>query len=506
MTQGSALWLMGHELRLAWRAGEQKTRWARLVLFGFLLLMMSGAGIPMGYALRGQELQLNGIFPIAAAAAFGFISIMSFATSLSFTAASFVDRGDIDLLLSSPMPMRRLLTVRLAATAIRSLGLWLLLFGPPFIAIACLAGPRWLNGLLLLADGGLIGTSLSSWLAVGLFRLMGPKQVKTTTTIITSLSGLSMGLVPTLFNLRFNGPERAQKIDTLVGYTSSLPGFSADGAVSLPARALLGEFGAAASLFLAAAALFMLTTWLLAPSFSQIAVRGDPQSRPSAGNAPLRGFGGSLFRQLLVKNYRLLLRNHALLLQILARTIAFIPLLVINFSHVGSSLDLAQVAGALTLVLGQAGGATVWSFIIAETQPDLLASSPHPASLFRLSRLTAGLLPALVLVIAAAAMMTPHSAFAGLAVLIIGTASCLSSAAINSMSKPVASRRSGGWNNFPRISMPAQFTDFAASFAWAASAYLLAKGSIWTPVPVWLALSVVFIFRMISRRDKGETN
>jgi len=501
VTQGSTLWLMRHELRLVWRAGEQKTRWVRLLLFGFLLLMMGGFGIPMGYLLRSHVPALNAVGIVGAAMAFGFITVMSFATALSFVAASFVDRGDVDLLLSSPLPMRRLLTVRLSATALRSVVLWLFMFGPPFLAISWLAGPRWLNGILLLADAGLLGTSVSTWLAVGLFRVLGPRQVKSTTTVITTLSGLSMGLAPTLFNARFSGPERAGQMGRLFDQAAMMPIFSPTGLASLPARSLFGD--PAAALLLAGFALtaFLLTTWLLAPSFAAIAVRGDPQRRPSAGAGPLRGFGGNLVRQILIKDYRLLLRNHTLLLQILARTIAFVPLLVINLSRPGRSFDLAQLAGAITLVLGQTGGATVWAFIAVETQPDLLASSPHPAGLFRKSRLVAGLLPAIALVIGAAALMLPHATQAALAVLAAGTAACLSSAAINSMAKAVPGRRGGAFANIPRASLSAQITDMGAGFCWAAAAWLLAKGSIWTPLPVWLGISVVWLWREFSRGE-----
>jgi hypothetical protein len=306
-------------------------------------------------------------------------------------------------------------------------------------------------------------------------------------------------LAPTLFNARFNGAERGKEIGTLVDRIGALPLFAPDNIGSLPARVLYGQAGAALVAGAAALALFLATTWAMAPSFAAIAIQGDPQRRRPAGNAPLRGFGGALFGKLLLKDYRLLLRNHALMLQILARAVTFIPLLVINLSRHGDAIDLAQVAGALTLVLGQTGGATVWAFIAAETQPDLLASSPHPAGLFRKSRLVAGLLPSLVLVLTAGAVMATHSRLAALSILTIGTAACLSSAAINSLAKAVPGRR-GGWANVPRASLPAQFTDMAAGAAWAAAAWLLAKGSIWTPLPVWLGLSAVWLWREFSRR------
>lgn len=491
MTAGSTLWLMAHELRLLWRLGEEKGRWVKLGLIGFLLVIMSGAGFPFGLMLRGQGPALTPVAIIAAATAFAFIAVMAFATSLSFTAASFVDRADIDLLLSSPLPMRRLLTVRLTATALRSVVLWLLLFGPPFITIACIAGPRWLCGLLLILIAGMTGTSLSSWLVIALFRALGAKQVKTITTVITALSGLSMGLFSALFNARLGNHRPGSLFD----HTANLPLFAPDAIGSLPARVLFGGLGATLLLGVAAVALFLVTLWLLAPAFAKISIQGDPQRLRSAGNAPLTGFGGNLFRRILIKEYRLLLRNHALMLQILARSIAFIPLLAINLSHDGN-LDLPKLAGGVTLILSQAGGALVWAFIAAETLPDLLGSSPHPAALFRKSRLTAGLLPALSLVLLSAALLTPRSHLAGLSVLIMGTAACLCSAAINSLAKAVPGRR-----GVPRASLPAQVADMASGAAWAAAAWLLAKGSIWTPLPVWLGLSAVWLWREFSRRD-----
>lgn len=495
MTSGSTPWLMAHEFRLAWRAGEEKGRWVKLLLILFLLVVMGGAGIPFGLMLRGQGPDLTPAAVIGAATAFAFILVMSFATSLSFTAASVVDRRDIDLLLSSPLPMRRLLTVRLTATALRSVALWLLMFGPSFLTIAFMAGPRWLCGLLMILIAGTIGTSLSTWVVMGLFRILGARQVKSVTTVITALSGLSMGLFSALFNARLGAAAGTHKAAGLFDHTAGLPFFAPDAVGSLPARVLFGGAGATLLLGSIALVLFLTTVRLLAPAFAKISIQGDQQRHRSAGNAPLKGFGGNLFRQCLIKDYRLLLRNHALLLQILARTIAFVPMLSINLAR-GGGIDLPVLAGGVTLILSQAGGALVWAFIAAETQPDLLASSPHPAGLFRKSRLTAGMLPALTLVLAAAILMAPRNGLAGLSVLIMGTAACTCSAAINSLAKAVPGKR-----GVPRASLPAQFTDMASGAAWGAAAWLLAKGSIWTPVPVWLGLSAVWLWRELSRKE-----
>lgn len=487
---GSTLWLMAHEMRLAWRFGGDKNRWARLVLFAILLAVIGAAAGPVGYLLRGRSPSPDGLAVPICAGAFAVIAIMSFSVALSAIAASFIDRGDLDLLLSSPLPMRRLLTVRLAAVAIRSIALWLALFGPPVLVVAAMAGPRWLGGLVLLLSAGLAGTSLASWLAVGLFRLLGPRRVKTVTTVVSALSGISVGMM---------SPFIGRGLGARQVSGAALPHLSADGLLGLPARTVYGDPLAGLAMTAFMLAVFLLTTWLLAPTFSRISARVEAHRRPCAGQAPLRGFGGGVFRLLLIKDYRLLLRNHALLLQILSRSIAFVPLLVINLSQAGRNTSPAQIALAATLLLGQVSGALVWAFMFAESQPDLLASAPIPPRLALRSRLTAALVPALTLVLLAAAFTATLDRLAGLATLTMATGACLCSAAINVTAKASPVRRSA-WGGAIRPTLAAVLTDMIGCGFWCGAAYLLATGSIWTALPVWLALSTVWLWREIARK------
>lgn len=486
---GSTLWLMAHEIRLAWRFGGDKNRWVRLVLFAILLAVVGATAGPLGYVLRGRSPSPDGLAVLACDVVFGFIAVMSFSVALSAIAASFIDRGDLDLLLSSPLPMRRVLTVRLAAVAIRSVAIWLALFGPPVLVVAAIAGPRWLGGLVLLLSAGLAGTSVASWLAVGLFRLIGTRRVKTVTTVVSALSGISTGIMSPFIGRGFGMRQ----------VSGGLSGISPDGLLGLPARAVYGDPLAGLVLTAFMLGVFLVTTWRLAPTFSRISTRDEAIPRPSAERAPLRGFGGGLFRLLLVKDYRLLLRNHALLLQILSRSIAFIPLLVINLSHAGRGTTPPQIALAATLVLGQVSGALVWAFMSAESQPDLLASAPIPRGLALRSRLIAALAPALTLVLLAAGFIATQSSLAGLAILVMATGACLSSAAINVTAKASPVRRSA-WGGGVRPALAAVLTDMIGCGFWCGAAYLLAQGSIWTALPVWLALSTVWLWREITRR------
>ncbi len=489
MTPGSTFWLMKHELRLTWRFGEDKSRPVRLLLGLAVLAVMSLIGIPFGLLLRGHAPSPDGLSVVVCGIAFSFFTIMSFSVALATIAASFIDRGDLDLLLSSPLPTRRVLTVRLSAVAIRSVSVWVLLFGPAVLVTAGMAGPRWLGGLALLLDAGLAGTSVASWLAIGLFRLIGPRRVKTVTTLVSALSGISMGMIGPFLGRDF-GTRQASGL---------LPDVSPNGLLGVPARIVYGDPIAGLALTVLMLAVFLVTTWRLAPTFARISTRGEALRRPSAGRAPLRGFGGGLFRLLLVKDYRLLLRNHALLLQSLSRSIAFIPLLAINLFHTGRATPASGVALAVTLVLGQTAGALIWAFMYAEQQTDLLASAPIPPGLAQRSRLIAALMPALASVLLAAGFGATQDRLAGIAILVMATGACLSSAAINVTAKASPVRRSA-WGGGPRPAVPAMLTDMICCGFWSGGAWLLATGSIWSALPAWLGLSTAWLWREVTRR------
>ena len=115
---GSTIWLLSHEMRLAWRGffgGKQGgRRTAALIIVGLLFLVVA---FPLAWTIRGLDPPVNTLTILIADVA----ATMVFSLMLSQTLAGATDalyaRGDLDLLFSSPLDPRKTLTVRFSALA-----------------------------------------------------------------------------------------------------------------------------------------------------------------------------------------------------------------------------------------------------------------------------------------------------------------------------------------------------------------------------------------------------
>ena len=152
---GSILWLLGNELRLSFRG--MKRGGARMwIVIGVLVLLMLVVGGPMafflGHVTIGETPAVIMMFDLVLLAVFTLI----LSQTLSATVIGFFERGDLDLLLSSPLPPRRILTVRALAIAIAPL-LWFVGLATILVIPAALAGQfRWLTVYPVLAALGLL--------------------------------------------------------------------------------------------------------------------------------------------------------------------------------------------------------------------------------------------------------------------------------------------------------------------------------------------------------------
>src|ERR1700759_2547168 len=133
---GSALWLMGAELRLYWRRGRMRPKsglialgiilaaWLTLSFFLFRAIGPSIPPPPLGHD-PVDGLALAGV----SVAAFFIASVMVSQAILGAVEAIYT-RNDLDLLLSSPLSPWTVLVVRSAAIAIGALPLYAGLLGP----------------------------------------------------------------------------------------------------------------------------------------------------------------------------------------------------------------------------------------------------------------------------------------------------------------------------------------------------------------------------------------
>src|SRR5262249_59028789 len=111
--------------------------------------------IPMGLGL--SKVKAIPIIPIAEVVVVGALAVI-FTLMLSQTLAAAVDalyeRNDLDLLFSSPLKPRRVMTVRFLGVATSVFMTFAYFLGGPLLAIAGLGSPQWLGGLGVLAGAG----------------------------------------------------------------------------------------------------------------------------------------------------------------------------------------------------------------------------------------------------------------------------------------------------------------------------------------------------------------
>lgn len=499
---GSTLWLLGHELRLTWRGiterrgrGRHTTLWLTALL---PVLLLVAAGLPLGFALRGVQIP---IIPISVAIA-ALVSAALFTLMLSQTLSAAVDalydRADLDLLFSSPMKPRRVLTVRFLAVAVNVFSLFGIITTPILLPIAVMGHPRWLALELVLFSLALAATGTGLLVAGGLFRLIGPRRTKTVGQVLAAVTGAAAFLGSQAYNIF--GRHKSDSAVRAIVELSRTRRFQPPPGVDWILRAMLGEPIAIAGVAAVAAGIFLLANQILGARFAADAAAAAGSA--GAGRARRIGrvkFAADAFAATLVKELRLIARDPALISQVLLRFLYMVPLGFVLLRQAGTAQNFALPGGAaaLSLVAGQMTGSMAWITISAEDAPDLLSCAPTPTRTLRRAKLAAAILPVaalLTLVLVPLIVMAP---LAGVAAAAGCAASMGMSAALN-----VWWQRPGKRNEFRRARQASWFVTLAElclGLIIAIATGLAAAGAFgWALIPAVLALAGVLL---LSRSD-----
>ncbi len=393
---GSALWLIHHELRLAWRGIGGKG--IKLLL---VLLLMLGIALHVGaYGLVAKWPQGEApawvLFALGGAA-WVVVSLMLSQAILQSVTALF-DRGDLDLLLASPLPTRSVFIARGLGIAISVVGLYLFLLAP-LAHVGLFTGHANLLAiyptLLSLALGV---TALGIWLTLLLVRWLGARRARTVAQVMGSLVGAAMFLTSQAHNL-LGEAQRQHWNAKLMSWLAPGGPLSEDSPVWLPARALRGELLPLLAVVLVGAGSFWAVVNLAHQRFlagTQESVSGSAQRGAAAPRAGSTRFKGGLFRTVLSKEWRLLLRDPQLITQTLLQVLYLIPALAIALRGDGR-MAFMLVPAVVWLAASLAGG-MVWITVAAEEAPELLGTAPASLTRLRWYKLLAALLPVWLLV------------------------------------------------------------------------------------------------------------
>ena len=401
---GSVRWLLLHELRLAWFNMGSSSGSANSRRPGTTSLVLLAAGwvalhVVAWFALRRLDGFDRRAMPLLAGVTAGAIiaATAMLATSLRASVVALFERGDLDLLLSSPLPSRSIFTVRLAAIAAGTAGFYYFLLAPFAHAGLLLGQTAWLGlyaaaiGLpLLFACCGMLAT-------LALVRALGARRTRVVAQVLGALAGASAFIVSQLYMQSSRVQQQAMGT-TLHALLSRAGGVGAESAVWLPARAVLGDPWPAVGLLTMAVLAFVATAATTHRFFVHGLQQSASQARRSPRPAPgvrLR-FRRSLFETVVLKEWRLIRRDPHLISQVLLQLLYLFPLIFIIFSK--SALQLPGIVAGLTLLCASLAGSLAWIVISAEDTPELLRSAPAPRRTVRLAKLCAAAAPPLALV------------------------------------------------------------------------------------------------------------
>jgi ABC-2 type transport system permease protein len=403
---GSTLWLLRHEVRLFWRGLAQKRgggRWRRLWLtIAVPLILMVTAGLPLGFVLRRvHHVPITPAAGLIAAAVLLSLFTLMLSQTLGAAVTALYERADLDLLFSSPLEPRRVLAVRFLAVSVNVFAIFAMLITPVLLPIAVMGHPTWLAALIVLFCLALAASGVGLLLAAALFRLIGPRRTKTVGQVLAAIIGAAFFLTAQARNIL--GGAKTATLFSVVMQASQDPRFLNLPGLTWPLRALLGEPLPLLAAFGLGGGIFLFANQLLGARFAADAAAaagaGAGGSRARAGGRAR--FSASAFNATLMKELRLILRDPALIAQVLLRVLYFIPLgfLILRQAGEGQSFALPVSAGALSLVAGQIAGSLAWITISAEDAPDLLSCAPTPTRTLRQAKLAAAVAPVAVLVL-----------------------------------------------------------------------------------------------------------
>jgi ABC-2 type transport system permease protein len=400
---GSALWLLRHELRLyVYRLGSASRRGpsrSNLALLALAQLALHA----FAFKLIGDGPGADGAFDQARLTAITLLYAVAFSMMLSQGLKASVEvlfeRGDLDLLLSSPLPSRSIFVVRLAAVVLGSASLYLFLL-TPFAHIGLLTGqPRWLAIYPVVLGTAALAASLSMLLTLALVRAIGIRRTRVVGQVLGALVGAVFFLLSQIYANTL-GPTQQRLTAWVEAHTVAGAAFGPDSMLWLPGRATLGDALPLLTIAVLGATAFALTVHFTHGFFVhgvQQAVSLVRTSAAPAGGQRYR-FRKSLAVTVLLKEWRLIVRDPQLISQVLLQLLYLLPLsfmLVFKASTVipGLGASLIFLCTSLTTALA-------WLIIAAEDAPDLLRSSPARAATIARAKLAAAVMPALLLMVA----------------------------------------------------------------------------------------------------------
>ncbi len=398
---GSFFWLVAHDLRLGvLRTRAMFGKRGPVAFFSILVAIVAVfhllAWPAAAWFVKAEAASASGgmYYPALACAAV-FVLPWLVAQALTNSTRALYSRGDLDLLLASPISPRTLLSARALAMAIESLLSTGVFLFPIANMNAIMGGWRWLAVYPALAASALFATGFGLVATVTLFAIMGPARTRLASQILATFIASAFVLGLQLVNVLPDGMR-----DNIVeAINHPAPGSICDrnSLLWLPVRAAMGEVDCLAIWMAASLAVFFVSAIALGPRFMASAVRSAgvaTTAAPASAPAREREFRGGVGASLRRKEWLLLRRDPFLASQLLLQIIYTLPISVVIWRSQGPGGSLAlAVSPCIVVISAQISASLAWLAVSSEDAPEFLASAPVTRSYVERRKLEAVFAP-----------------------------------------------------------------------------------------------------------------
>ena len=387
MSSASSLsWFVRHEVRLAWREwiamltggrrGRKRAAMIGLVVFAALMHLPAYAVIGR-FANLQMPLDKTSLIVMTATIALAWALMLS--QAIESVTRVFYARADLDLIMSSPVRLTDIFSVRIAAIAL-SVTSMALLFSTPFIDVLVFSGgARWLAGFGVVIAIGLSAAAVAIAVTLILFRLIGPSRTRLVAQILAAVVGAGFVIALQIAAILSYGTLSRFAVLTSEAAASYAP--DADSLIWWPARAALGDTEALSLLLAGGLVMLGAVMAIFSPRFADTAIGvsgSHASSRVGQQANPFRD--GSRQQALRRKEFVLLKRDPWLMSQSLMQLLYLVPpALLLWRSFSDSSAAIMLITPVMVMAAGQLAGGLAWLTISGEDAADLVATAPLPS-------------------------------------------------------------------------------------------------------------------------------
>jgi ABC-2 type transport system permease protein len=386
MSAAAALaWFARHELRLAWRewlammTGGRRGR-KRLAIIG-LVLFAAIMHLP-AYAVIGRFADLQAPLDKSTLIVMTATIFLAWALMLSQAIESvtrvFYARADLDLIMSSPVRLANVFSVRIAAIALSVIAMALLLSAPFVDVLVMGGGIRWFSAYGVVIAIGLSAAAVAIAVTIVLFRLIGPMRTRLVAQILAAIIGAGFVIALQIAAILSYGTLSRFAVLTSEAAAAFAPDI--ESIVWWPARAALGDGEALLLLLASGLVLLGAVMAIFSPRFADTAIGASATATSTRQGSRATAFRATSQQQALRrKEFVLLRRDPWLISQTLMQLLYLVPPAVLLWrSFADSSLAIVLITPVTVMAAGQLAGGLAWLTISGEDAADLVATAPLP--------------------------------------------------------------------------------------------------------------------------------